>query len=443
MEVLLFNFDKRNNSTKVVDDSTGTLMYCEMKDDVSVHDPTIFIRTSGLLEFNYAKLFGHYYFITNIHVENANSQTIYMTIDLLASYKDAILSQDFFVTYSSSDYSELLVDERVAIEAESVVEEIDYTDCRIFDGIEGSYMLQTISDKGMKYYCLDDPSKIDEIYRDITLLQDWPAFGMFSSAADGLISYTYLPIPKRYLHLGESTVVSVGNWTGTTTANVIEDGRINEVANLYLNNYYNDFRKFEPYSELFMELPFVGIVPLDISDFDDTGNVHIRMVGNVFSGIVEYMISDRSVDKKICKYEGHFGYPIPTGMTIPTNQPQYALSLLDTAGDIAKGDPVGALSAAARAFSYAGKRKSLIAGTSGGNYTEMINAQYRLILKRYRTRIEPSNLTELCGRPCSKVRKLEGLTGYCQTADAHVSLNTTSRIKQEINDIMNGGFYIE
>ena len=42
-----------------------------------------------------------------------------------------------------------------------------------------------------------------------------------------------------------------------------------------------------------------------------------------------------------------------------------------------------------------------------------------------------------------KVRKIDGLTGYCQTRDFEVVGSMTAQEKSAINNAMDGGVYIE
>ena len=59
------------------------------------------------------------------------------------------------------------------------------------------------------------------------------------------------------------------------------------------------------------------------------------------------------------------------------------------------------------------------------------------------TTIEPSAMAEKYGRPLNKVVTLSTLSGYCQTTYASVEVNASNEIIDEINNLLNGGIYIE
>ena len=60
----------------------------------------------------------------------------------------------------------------------------------------------------------------------------------------------------------------------------------------------------------------------------------------------------------------------------------------------------------------------------------------------HNTAVEPDSVAETMGRPCQKVRQINGLTGYVQTRNASVATGN-SDITQQINNLLDGGVYIE
>ena len=94
-------------------------------------------------------------------------------------------------------------------------------------------------------------------------------------------------------------------------------------------------------------------------------------------------------------------------------------------------------------FSATYERDVSNTGTCDGSCAELLSTEILLTVKEYASRIEPSNLNQLAGRPCNKVRSLTGLSGYVQTAGFSVDVSALSSIRDEINNLMDNGVYIE
>ena len=94
MNVLLYNFAKRKNSTKQPDPTTATTISCQLKDAAAVMNPVLQFNpaTSGFStpfnpsQYNYAHLplFSRYYFIDDWVWLNGLWEC-HLTVDVLAS----------------------------------------------------------------------------------------------------------------------------------------------------------------------------------------------------------------------------------------------------------------------------------------------------------------------------------------------------------------------
>ena len=77
-------------------------------------NPVIRIVTSGTLgSYNYSfihELDDRYFFVNKIVSVAEGVTDLYLEVDPLATYKDEILKQDFYVSRSSSNYDERLID---------------------------------------------------------------------------------------------------------------------------------------------------------------------------------------------------------------------------------------------------------------------------------------------------------------------------------------------
>lgn len=93
--------------------SSGSDFSCELKDDTSILNPKIKIySTSNLSGFNYMYIseFGRYYYINDISSPRNNEWDISAHVDVLETYKTAILANSAVVRRQQSQYNLYLDD---------------------------------------------------------------------------------------------------------------------------------------------------------------------------------------------------------------------------------------------------------------------------------------------------------------------------------------------
>ena len=92
---------------------TGSDFTCELKDDTSILNPMIKIySTSNLSGYNYMYIaeFGRYYYINDISSPRNNEWDISAHVDVLETYKDAILTNSAVIRRQESQYNLYLDD---------------------------------------------------------------------------------------------------------------------------------------------------------------------------------------------------------------------------------------------------------------------------------------------------------------------------------------------
>lgn len=93
--------------------SSGTDFSCELKDDTSILNPKIKIySTSNLSGYNYMYIseFGRYYYINDISSPRNNEWDISAHVDVLETYKTAILANSAVIKRQESQYNLYLDD---------------------------------------------------------------------------------------------------------------------------------------------------------------------------------------------------------------------------------------------------------------------------------------------------------------------------------------------
>ena len=113
MDIRLYTLTKKNNSTKKPS-GTGDLFKCYLKDQTSVVAPTVVLEYTSHTTFyyyNYAYIqdFGRYYFISDI-VSNGKTWELYLTTDVLATYKTEIGSSSMYVLRAAAASDGRIID---------------------------------------------------------------------------------------------------------------------------------------------------------------------------------------------------------------------------------------------------------------------------------------------------------------------------------------------
>lgn len=120
MQIRLANYNGPKNCIKK-NVSFGTLLTGTLREASDVVSPAILVEAAAdeVCGFNYAYIpeFKRYYFITNCSSFRAGLTVITMTVDVLYTYKEAILNSNAIVTRSSrtGDAIHELPDDRASI----------------------------------------------------------------------------------------------------------------------------------------------------------------------------------------------------------------------------------------------------------------------------------------------------------------------------------------
>lgn len=450
MEVTLYNFSKRNNSTKVPTD-TGTVKDVKLKDRCDRINPSFFLADAA--GYTYLKAWGWYYFITNVAYDINGAQYVDCLIDVLGTWKESIKATSAFVEYSTSNYDTWVNDPRIAQE-ESINTRVEVEET-IFraNTTAGCYLISTLNDVyGVTTYACDK-SQIDSIVMDlITSGQSvWGALEeIFSDVSSCILSCRYVPVDREYFQTAVGGNIILGDWDSGYFG-YITTGSIHETVTISIPWYYSDFRRNRNYTRLSLGLPFIGVVDLDTKQIINEDSIFINMWANGITGVINYGVW--SGGKLIGTYSGTFGREVP----IATNQID-AMGVVH--GALTQGGAVigGALAATpAGEIAAAGTLIASVVSTStslhkqdfqtmggfSGGYGEAIVQGYHLNCRSTLCRTEPSELTTLYGRPCYKVLQIGSLTGYVNTVGFSIDISAPKTIKDMINEFMDKGVYLE
>lgn len=461
MEITLYNFSKRRNSTKVpTSESIIGVKDVTLKNECSIVTPSFFL--TGFDNASYIKAWNNYYFVTNRSVDINGAQYIDCRIDVLATWKEHILGTTAFVKYSSTDYSLMINDERVTPiqEIRNLFEE--QTEVQFFKQVD-NYLVTMVGQDGINVYVCQTYATVDMI---MTALMDktqtWIGASeiTLTDALSSIISVRSIPFATNQLATTPKQVyagnldLEIGTLPALSGAFI---GLVDDSIGVPIPREYTDFRKGSKYTAFKLYLPFIGSISISPDDFIETDRIGVYVSANAITGQVLYSIYND--DYIVATYSGSFGRDIPVSNIALSKSLQSAITFGGAASTafatgVAIGfgavTPIGAIAGAGSAIASAtasfiqSKQESIsIIGGYSGSFGEMMGTKITLLVEEQITNIEPNNLTTIAGNPCLKVRTIQGLSGYIETVGFSIDISATDNIKETINSMMDSGVYLE
>ena len=432
MEVLFFTeFSKRKNSTKVPNDALGITKTVYLKATTDKINPTFML--SGTENYVYCKAWGMYYFVHRIGYDIDGAQMIYCNIDVLATFKTAILNTSSFVEFSSSNYSANLPDSRISQLVTRYRERTVQPSMFVNDFTGGCYALSTANSVHGACTYIVNQTNMEDLINDLidispTEVDNWEE--LFGDAIGSVIGLRYIPVPYSHFPSADQEDMVLGDWNSGYPG-ILHKGNIGENITFSIPWHYSDFRRNSDFTRFSLALPFIGIVDVIPESLIGYNYLTVQMVANCVTGNISYalVVGEPTANKIIATYTGTFGRQVPMA------QGQVDLNGILGAGVAAGGAWTGAMlgfsqaaavgvlaGSAIKAITSANMSDFTIVGGFSGGYGEVIINNYELVTIVTDTRTEPSSLTELYGRPCMQVCLLSTLSGYVQTRGFHIDI---------------------
>ncbi|MBO7676879.1 MAG: hypothetical protein J6S49_05140 [Erysipelotrichaceae bacterium] len=462
------NFVKKKNSTKRP--TGGTEINVTLKENTSVLNP-IFITKSvpDSVNYLYVPSTNRYYYVTDIKRPNASLIEIFCHVDVLASYKSAILNTSAMVEYTSSSDDVSITDPRNVPTSLLHVTPTSLSFSGVNFNTTGGYVLGVLSDHAsgdsgvIDYYALT-PAQMTlfcgELYSQNILDQ---IKNQFTNAMESLVSCIWLPLSgigsgSHQIHIGRETLSSVTNAskitdrvitfnTGTESISFSSDSGGSGAGMTYLEK--------APYCTGTLFLPFIGFVPLDMDVMAFTKNIQINGYADLLTGDIVYMVAYGGL--KVSTFNGNIATKVPVsgasydGVGIASGAITAIGGVAGTIATIASGGSAGAVAASAGAIAggavNVAKSTELHTMINGGN-SSAVGSHLGLnpFVEIYQYVPSESDLTSYKaahGMPYHKMATLSDLTGYVQCIGASVSMSGFESEKSEVNSYINSGFYIE
>lgn len=458
MEITLYSdFSKRNNSTKNPDTpsaiSVSVTLNVTLKEQCSKIKPSFFI--TNITDFVYCKAWGWYYYITNIAYDINGAQYIECELDVLGTWRDAIMSTRAFIRYSTKDFSSRIPDTRISTLTGVTIESFNNLFGEIYSSQDMyQYYLSVLGESGIDDWLLTTNELRSIVNALIENGSD--VFGslttQFTDAISCLIKCRVIPLSENaFSGTREGEHVMLGKYdTGVTGFHMSRTWGYGQ--DFVTVNHPSDFRIMEPYSYCKVTLPFAGTFDFSLDELYDTNKLYFSYAYNASTGKISYRLyrdnplAAESNANVLGQYNGEFGIDVPIGAQEMSNPIGTLSGVASLASMVLAPNPVTASAAIASSRqAYMGMQKTTsMIGGYGGNGGWNLDRRLRVEIFSKELSANPDSMTELYGRPLDAVRDLSGLVGgYVQTEGFHIDISAPKIIRDMIDQAMDSGVYLE
>lgn len=459
--VTLFKIDKKINSTATP--TGGVAVGVTLKGGCSILTPVFYLELSSF-DFNMVKFNDRYYWIRDVKWLRQNYVEISCSVDVLASFKHDILNSSGYVLYSQSNYNQHITDSRLLMEERGNVKTWTGDRLAFFDS-DGSYTVGVIgkpnapSPTGMTCVYSLSTSQASELavaFNEGDVMQQITQ--QFGSAFNALIFSRWIPL--RPDETGRPASISIAAYNTGISAKMINSRYEFQTFQFVIPWETDDFRRAEPFCTGYLFLPYVGIVPLALSNLYEMTTVNVKACVDRYTGDIVYKIGGDNSPLAI--YTGNCGIEVPinsyqrdwkgvvqTGISTMLQLAGSAVNAGVTAA-MGGGGEQEALSGGMQALggvanagmSYMTFNTGTVGGFSGGAGSALGQSP-QVTLIYHNSSQSPSALAPICGRPCGKTLKLSSLSGYVQVScySPHGEMTETEKIM--IKQFVETGVYLE
>ena len=453
MTIKVYNsFSKRNNSTK--QPTGGTDVSVVLKTPTSIMHPVFEVSTSyASTKYVYVAAWSRYYFVDDVVYLMNDIIELHCVVDPMASFKSNVGAVSTLIEYTSSSTNILLPDPRNRPKCDIIEQKSDLLDLSNAGFGGGIFILGVAGGNGGVTYYEMDALKLKAVMDEVYDTNFWQALeNQFYDITSCIVSCILVPgLPEP--ETGTDTIYVAGQPLTVSAT------RINRYKTIAETSYdvkfpfgdgiwaegsenYVDFE----YSVGNIYLPFVGVVPLDVSIVAHSRQIRLGAEIDWYCGAIVYKLANASGDY-IGTYEGRFGTDVP--IVAQTYNPMgVASGIIGMIGSAAAsvGSPAG-IAGLAGSAAYTISQLAMHTQVNGRISSAMGN---RLGLKAVATVItrspaEPDlrQFQSALGMPFFQVSLVSALSGYVKCFGASVSIDGTDAERSMINNYMNSGFYYE
>lgn len=461
MIVTFSTFSKKLNST--ARSSGGTSYNCALKKGSSKLNPYIELAASNPTAYNYAYIptYGRYYYVENWTFDGG-LWSADLSVDVLASFKDAIGAASLYILRSSAEYDEKIFDSLYPTKLGKTIEIENPATNWAQSYPAGSYVLGVVSKgaaNGAVAYHVLGYSEMTAFRNAMMNLVDIPAwdtdwstvFTEFNGEVakclinpfQYVVSCMWLPFS---VSAGSGAPLDFGYWTSGVSAGMLAGsvtaGVITCAVPSNFKNTPDEWRRLGATYAFTCE-PF-GSMVLDPTFMADASNLYANWICDNVTGAATMRIRDDN---------GHLYGVLSAQLGVSVQLAQMSVDYTGlaksaigtvggTVGSALRGDVAGAITGGATGIIDAAEKSVPIVSTSGsGGGLGAIRA-FAHFEVTFPDIVDEDN--NLFGRPLCKTRTPAALGGYMVAqSGACIASGATQQEKEQIRSFVEGGFYYE
>ena len=469
MQIYLYKFNKRPNSTAQPLPTSGKAFTVQVKDECSFITPVLRFTPDNLVTgvfspsaYNYAQIayWQRFYYITDWQYINGAWEAT-LSVDVLASFKAEIGNTSAYVVRAAGASDGSIIDTNYPAKTNFDIRKINVaTTWYNVAPSGGTYILGCINyNNGGKvgaisYYALNTTQLAallnylftDSIFYTSNISEI--GAGLFKSMFNPfqyIVSCIWFPFASSSFG-SASDNVKVGYWDTGVSATVVSalaqktyvTATIPDHPQLSRGSYLN----YAPYSRLTLYVPPFGSIPID---------TNYRALGNYLycAVFIDHITGQATIRVSICQDSSHLdeynvvterssmiGVPIQLAQLMP-DYVQTLQSGISAVGNAASFNITGALSDVVSAVQSQMPKVTTLG--SNGSYIEVL--QYPVLTVEFLQLVNEDN-TEF-GRPLCQVKTISTLSGYIRCGEDDHAFSSTKMETDEINRFLKSGFFYE
>lgn len=469
LTAVFYNFSKRQNSTKVPANLAGTSFNVVLKNPTSMNAP-VFTLNADTFSFNYCLFNFAYYFVTDVVSVRNDIWEIHCTKDVLATYRTEILNSQAYVLYDTSANTEI-VDSRLAIESTPTADSAQ-TEITQLDG-NGVYALCVVGKYSTDTWIIPDTTALLDVI-------DLKAYAILSPVLPQQYQNEWEQLKAnaefffhaivQYLSSGKATdCIRSCRWIPWNI-----EGDDQEASHIFLGNYEtnvygkrvlypnvlftyqvtipwqcNDWRRLSPYTQVYLYLPFIGIVNIPTATIKDYARLTVEYCVSKLTGELSVIVSGGDSGlHPIGVYQGNSGTPVPFGNSNITPAAR-STGLIQAAGAIGAMATGGIAAGAAGLVGLMSGMANMMVGTpstvgtASGGTDAGLPRYIECITVFHDTNVSPGSVAATIGTPTFAQKTLSSVSGYVQTHEFSLQAAAPDQDLQRVNTYLNGGAFIE
>lgn len=482
---IFYTLSKRHNSTLQVS-GTGTSVTVDLKGGSDLIDPALTLAYSGVPSWSLFTFEGRQYFVTGIKSVRQDLWEISGHVDVLGTYKSDIQATSAHVLYYTHANNEV-VDNRLSVKTTPTIS----SDTETFNnlGTGNVFMLTVVGMDGTTMYGVD-AANLKAIFTQ-TLLNNIAnnfsgALASFKSDVQNLnltsvmtvleglgeIACDYLDfvaqnsnaiqyssdaakfikncfvLPVDPLNLGgTSDYINFGYFQSSQFGLTGFPRILHDSATVSIPWQASDWRRNSPYHFIYLYIPYVGLISIPASEIIGSNTLTVDASLDTYSGACYFRVSAAN-GVVIGQYCANLAAPYAVGdanINILTASSEVIGSAGAVAATAITGGAGGAAAGAGMSLGISNSLQPLdiSIASNGGGAGMGLGSTVKIFSVFHDTNVAPSSMSAVKGTPYNGVMSLSGVSGYVQTSGASVSGSMTDAEREEINSLMDGGFYVE